>query len=133
LAIPWLPGDVSGCVGGLDCRLPGMVWYGMVWYGMVWYGYRKTKDAKVLKNHMKKPKMQRFSKTIRKNQRCKGSQKPYEKTKDAKVLKYHDKNTITKKKTNSCIFTLFNIYNYFTKKHTKKQGCKGSQNNDKKG
>jgi len=79
----------------------GMVWYGMVWYGMVWYGYRiifiakvlknhtkkpkmqrfsktirKNKDAKVLKNHTKKPKMQRFSKTIRKNQRCKGSQKP---------------------------------------------------------
>jgi hypothetical protein len=95
--------------------------------------YEKTKDVKVLENHTKKPKMQRFSNTIRKNQRCKGSQIPYEKniqckgsqipyekTKDAKVLKYHDKNTLTKKKTNSCIFTLFNIYNYFYKNHTKK-------------
>ena len=34
---------------------------------------------------------------------------------------------LSQKKTNSCIFTLFNIYNYFTKNHTQKQTYKGSQ------
>jgi hypothetical protein len=99
----------------------------MVWYGMVWYGNRIIFIAKVLKKLYTKTKMQRFSKNHTKKQRCKGSQKTIRKNKDAKVLKYHYKNTLTKKKTNSCIFTLFNIYNYIYKNHTKKQRCKGSQ------
>jgi hypothetical protein len=45
LAIPWLPGDVSGCVGWVDC---------MVWYGMVWYGDRIIFIVKVLKIEHKK-------------------------------------------------------------------------------
>ena len=97
------------------------VWYGMVWYGMVWYGYRKTYNAKVLKNHTKKP----YEKTIRKNHTKKPKMQRFSNT----MIKI-----LSQKRKQIVVYLLYSIYTtILQKKHTKKQGCKGSQNNDKKG